>query len=330
MLKRLLLELALFPRHGLVAIMRPADCTSQLNLSARQAVLVVLASAALITLMSYSVLSDKPALVQASSGPAVILASQVERDIYAGFATFALVTFPNVAFIIFGWVVALPAIGWFLGGRRWSGQSYPDIALQLTAPICAARVAGAAAAMIVFHAANMPALPSVLFLALAGLYFAVSLYFYLVPVKAIRAAANISWTRSIAAWVLAALIVAVAIFFASPMRLYQSIQSPRASEVVEAEELLKTADLLNSEKRFDEALMSVKRSLELVPDDLRAQTAVVQLRLEQCFADPGCLNHRPDIPDVDGPNKNSDRGRGRLRRASTGLHGYAGSPTVSR
>ncbi|HEV8388581.1 MAG TPA: hypothetical protein VGQ35_02000 [Dongiaceae bacterium] len=299
MLERLLQVIGLFARHALAAILRPADCTSEPSLSARQAVLFVLVSAALLTSMSYSVLSDKPALVQASLGPAVILASQVERDIYAGFATFALVTFPNIAFIIFGWIIALAAAGWFLGGRRSSGQSYADIALQLTAPICAARVAGAAAAMTAFHAAETPAVPSVLFLALGGLYFAVSLYFYLVPVMAIRAAANISWTRSITAWVLAGLTVAAVIFFASPLQLYQIIQSPRTSEVVEAEELLKAADLLYSEKRYGEALESVKHSLELVPDDLRAQVAVVQLRLEQCFADPVCLNHRPDVPDLE-------------------------------
>jgi tetratricopeptide (TPR) repeat protein len=295
------LEVASYGPRMLASFWRP-ERSRAISLSGPQAALFLLISAVLLTALVVPVRSATPAMVGMSRGPMVILPYQADREVYAStFVSLGAVGVVNaLLFLVIG-IGSFAALAWCLGGRK--EQSLLEIALQLTPPVCAARVASAAVSLIMLRSAAWTELPGIFLLGIAVLFAVAVPYCCWILLRSLKSAANISWTRSIAAFLVGGFVSGLAFQFANPMQLYRIIIAPPLARTAAAEELVASAEAAYGRSEFDSAFENLSESLKIEPNNLFAQTLLIRVYWEQCFAGPECLTAPVWRIDPPGPNR---------------------------
>jgi tetratricopeptide (TPR) repeat protein len=282
-------EVVLYGRHFSVAAWRPATCATALKLSIQQAIIFLFLSALLNGLLLFPIMAATPPLVQSTEGIVLWLPLEEER----AFTTSVSVALgplgiADTAFALLIWIASTTFVGWGLGGFRSGGRNALNIGLQMTAPVCAARIMFSASFLAMFWLASWSLLPNLFFLGVAALYALTILYSFLVPLRAIRAAASISWISAAITIMIAEVMTMGVYFFANPVTIYRNLTSTISENIVRAEALVRKSDELLSQGRLDEALLAASSALKLTPNNLNAQATVVAVRMKQCVEDPEC------------------------------------------
>jgi tetratricopeptide (TPR) repeat protein len=297
------LELASYgPR--ILASFRYPERSRSISLSGPQATLFLLISSVLLTALVAPVKSATPAIVGMARGPVVLLPYQADREVYAStLVTLGPIGVANaLLFLVLG-IASFAALAWCLGGRK--EQSFLEMALQLAAPVCAARVANAAIKLVMLRSATWTELPSPVLLGVAVLFVVMVAYCCWILLRSVKSAANISWPRSIAVFFVGGFLAAFVFQFANPMQLYRIVIAPPQARTAAAEDLVASAEEAYGRSDFDSALESLSESLEIEPNNLFAQTLLMRVYWEQCFAvtGPECLTAAIWRTDPAAPNR---------------------------
>ena len=295
------LEVASYGPRILASFWYPGR-SRMISLSGPQAALFLLISAILLTALVDPVKSATPAIIGMARGPVVLLPYQADREVYT-FVSLGPIGVVNALFFLMLGIASFAVLAWWLGGRK--DQSFLEIALQLTAPVCAARVASAATKLVMLRSATWTELPSLALFGIAALFIVMVPYCGWILLRSVKSVANISWPRSIAVFVVGGFLAAFVFQFANPMQLYRVAIAPPHARTAAAEELVASAEAAYGRSDFDSASESLSESLKIEPNNLFAQTLLMRVYWEQCLAvtGPECLTAAVWRTDPAAPNR---------------------------